>query len=258
MSERTNPAGSEEPTTSGAPAFPNPAFPNPDLSGPAFTSPAAPSPGTTSPASPDATASTAFAATPAVPAQPPDGSSPQPSTARRRAGAVALVAGGVLAGGILATTLSAVADSDSGSSSSTQAPNTRPTTPDGAIDESQPQRSDEELLTGDVAASVEAAALEAYPGATILRLETDSDGVYEAHLVTADGQRVTVEVGEDFTVTGEEAMGPGGMGGPGGPRGHGPREGVDGGTRTAPESGLSTPDDDGTGDDGGTGDGSTT
>jgi hypothetical protein len=32
--------------------------------------------------------------------------------------------------------------------------------------------------------------------------------VYEAHLVTTDGTRVTVEVGTDFAVTGEEAAGP--------------------------------------------------
>jgi hypothetical protein len=36
-------------------------------------------------------------------------------------------------------------------------------------------------------------------------VETDSDGVYEAHLVTRSGQRVTVEVGRDFKVTGLEA-----------------------------------------------------
>ncbi len=249
MSERTNPAGSEEPTTSGSPDFSTPDVTGPAFSTPDFTNPATPTP---TPNMPDATTPSTFAATPVPPPQPQGGPSPQPPRARRRAGAVALVAGGVLAGGILATTLSAAADSDAGSGSSTQAPSdARPTAPDGTIDESQPQRSDEELLTGDVASSVEAAALEAYPGATILRVETDSDGVYEAHLVTADGQRVTVEVGEDFTVTGEEAMGAGGMGGPGGPGGHGPREGTDGGTRTAPEGGLSTPDGGGT-DDGAT------
>jgi len=44
-----------------------------------------------------------------------------------------------------------------------------------------------------------------YPGATIQRVETDSAGVYEAHLVTADGNRVTVELDANFNVTGEEA-----------------------------------------------------
>ena len=72
---------------------------------------------------------------------------------------------------------------------------------------------DEELLTGTTADKVRKAALAKYPGATIQRIETDSDGVYEAHLVTADGQPVTVELDKDFTVTGEEAGGHGGHGG---------------------------------------------
>lgn len=38
----------------------------------------------------------------------------------------------------------------------------------------------------------------------MVRIETDSNGVYEAHLTTADGDRVTVEVDADFAVTGEE------------------------------------------------------
>lgn len=59
-------------------------------------------------------------------------------------------------------------------------------------------------MTGDIAAQVEAAALAEYPDVTVVRLETDSDGVYEAHLETADGTEVTVEVDENFEVTGEE------------------------------------------------------
>ena len=47
-----------------------------------------------------------------------------------------------------------------------------------------------------------------YPRATVLRVETDSDGVYEAHLTTSGGKRVTVEVDKSFKVTGEES-GPG-------------------------------------------------
>jgi hypothetical protein len=74
----------------------------------------------------------------------------------------------------------------------------------GTGDESKSQRPDEHLLTGDTASKVRAAALAKYPGAAIQRVETDSDGVYEAHLTTADGKRVTVEVGKDFAVTGEE------------------------------------------------------
>jgi hypothetical protein len=80
--------------------------------------------------------------------------------------------------------------------------------PRGDADESKSQRPDEELLTGDTAAKVREAALARYPGATILRVETDADGVYEAHLTTSDGRRVTVEVDRSFEVTGEES-GPG-------------------------------------------------
>jgi hypothetical protein len=62
------------------------------------------------------------------------------------------------------------------------------------------------LLTWDAASKgFEAAALANYPGATVLRIETGSNGVYEAHLWTADGQRATAEVGKEFAVTGLES-----------------------------------------------------
>ncbi|SDS50106.1 hypothetical protein SAMN04488570_2018 [Nocardioides scoriae] len=79
-------------------------------------------------------------------------------------------------------------------------------------------------LTGTTADKVEAAALAAYPGATVDRLETDSEGVYEAHVTTADGEQLVVQVGRDFTVTGTQSFdGGGGRGdhdgdGPGGDR----------------------------------------
>ena len=50
------------------------------------------------------------------------------------------------------------------------------------------------------------------PDATIERTETDSGGVYESHIVTADGDRLTVLVDEDFAVTGTETGGRGGRG----------------------------------------------
>jgi type IV secretory pathway TrbL component len=130
---------------------------------------------------------------------------------RSRGAAAALVAGGLLAGGVLASTLAATAASTS--PSATPSASSTAAAPDATRDESKSQRPDEKLLTGTTASKVRAAALAKYPGATIQRVETDSDGVYEAHLVTAAGQRVTVEVGKDFAVTGEEA---GGHGGPGG------------------------------------------
>jgi hypothetical protein len=112
----------------------------------------------------------------------------------------ALVGSGLVAGGILAGTLTATAADDGAT-----------TAPTSAADDDRGGRHDgggrgagEEALTGDTAASVEAAVLEEYPDATIERLETDADGVYEAHITTADGDRVTVELGEDFAITGTE------------------------------------------------------
>ena len=131
---------------------------------------------------------------------------------RRWGTAAAIAAGGLLAGIVIAGTVTATADPTStttpDSSYSSSEPGAQPGTGGGAPrDESKSQRPDEQLLTGDTAEQVKAAALAKYPGATIQRVETDSDGVYEAHLTTADGKRVTVEVGKDYAVTGEEAGG---------------------------------------------------
>ena len=118
----------------------------------------------------------------------------------------ALAAGGLLVGGVLVGTLTANAADTTSTADQTgayDAPAGRRAS--GHIDESQSQRPDEELLSGDTASKVQAAALAKYPGATVLRVETDSDGVYEAHLETTDGQRVTVEVDKAFKVTGEES-----------------------------------------------------
>ena len=62
-------------------------------------------------------------------------------------------------------------------------------------------------LTGTTAAKVKAAALAKSPGSTIDRLETDSDGVYEAHVTTKGGDDVIVQVGKAFTVTGTQTGG---------------------------------------------------
>ena len=113
--------------------------------------------------------------------------------------------GGLMAGVVIATTLSAVAAEDTPGTSSETA------------DPGSPPCAHEELLTGETADKVEAAALEKYPGATVVRIETDSDGAYEAHLVKADGTPVTVEVNKSFEVTGEEAGGFGHGHGPWGP-----------------------------------------
>ena len=136
----------------------------------------------------------------------------EPGVWRRWGGKVALAAGGLLAGGVLVGSLTAsaadnntaaAAVNSAGAYQSNGAPGGQ--RPGGKVDESKSQRPDEQLLTGDTAAKVRAAALAKYPGATVLRVETDSDGVYEAHMQTSDGKRVTVEVDKSFKVTGEEA-----------------------------------------------------
>ncbi|WP_199583184.1 hypothetical protein [Blastococcus sp. TF02-09] len=110
-------------------------------------------------------------------------------TWKRWGSGAGLVAAGLIAGGVLAGTVTASAEEDGTTGTSAS--------------------SDEQPLTGDTKTQVEEAVLEAYPGATIERSETDDGGVYEAHITTADGEELTVEVGEDFTVTGTETGGHG-------------------------------------------------
>ena len=66
----------------------------------------------------------------------------------------------------------------------------------------------EELLSGDVASKVRAAALAKVPG-TVERVETnvDSSAPYEAHIRKADGTEVEVQVGSDYTVSAVNEVG---------------------------------------------------
>jgi hypothetical protein len=59
-------------------------------------------------------------------------------------------------------------------------------------------------LSGKIKRRVEAAAIARFPGATIVRTETDADGsaAYEVHLVRADGTSATVNVDRQFDVVG--------------------------------------------------------
>jgi hypothetical protein len=64
----------------------------------------------------------------------------------------------------------------------------------------------ETLLTGTSADKAKAAALAAVPGATIIRVETDSGGSpYEAHVTKSDGTQVTVKLDSNFKVTGTQS-----------------------------------------------------
>jgi hypothetical protein len=147
-------------------------------------------------------------------------SNDEPRTRGKRMVRVAAVgAAGLVAGGVLAGTLSANAATDSSQQTGSgtadgQAPNGGPQG-NGNTDPTKPMRSDEKLLTGATKAKVTAAVKAKYPKATFQRVETDSDGVYEAHVVN-NGAMLTVKVGKDFTVTGVDSGPPAGGRGQGG------------------------------------------
>jgi hypothetical protein len=112
----------------------------------------------------------------------------------------ASVAGGAF--GAAALGGSAVAQTDDSTSS---APSTQAAAPDPSQGGHMANGVTEELLTGDTADKVTAAAKEAVPDGTIERVETDAESSpYEAHVTKADGTHVTVKVASDFTVTSVE------------------------------------------------------
>ena len=134
--------------------------------------------------------------------------------ARTYAGMAGLLAAGVVAGGILAGSLTAsAADSTTSPTPSASVSQDAETTNPNSRDPSKPQRSDETLLTGATAAKVKAAVSVKYPGATFVRIETDSDGVYEAHITKADGSDAIVQLDKTFAITGEDQGGGGHRGG---------------------------------------------
>ncbi len=135
--------------------------------------------------------------------QPSD--TPHPPRRRGRWIATAAVATGAmlgaagLAGAATATTSSTTAASSSTAAAARPAPDANGARPDPSTLTNGPG---ETLLTGDDAATAEAAALKAVPGATIIRVETDSSGsAYEAHVKKADGSMATVRFDKDFNVT---------------------------------------------------------
>jgi hypothetical protein len=123
---------------------------------------------------------------------------------KHRTAVIASAVGLSLGGGAIAS-----AASRSGSS----------TTPSTTTQAAPPAHPDEQALTRDTAAKVKAAALAKVPGATVLRVETDAGGVYEAHVRQADGTEAEVHVDKDDNVTSVDTRPAGG--GRGGPGGHG-------------------------------------
>ena len=130
----------------------------------------------------------------------------------RKAVIGAALAGSTLMGGALGAAL-LNGTATAASSSSTTAPAASSASPSNGGAPADPSLGGhvgangtrEELLTGDTAEKVKAAALAAVPGGTIQRVETDAEGSpYEAHMTKADGTRVTVKVDSSFKVTGTE------------------------------------------------------
>jgi hypothetical protein len=121
--------------------------------------------------------------------------------------AVAAVAAAALGGAVIANaaSTSTTTTASSGSTATRQAPPPR----DPSMGGHQANGKTEQLLTGDTASKVEAAAKAKVPGATIERVENDVDtgSPYEAHMRKADGSEVIVYVNSSFEVTGTGTMG---------------------------------------------------
>ena len=142
-----------------------------------------------------------------------------------------LITSALVAGTALGAAGVASAATDSSGTNDAPAPSSMPAPPQGAPMGAPPQGQDpftmehgpgEELLTGTIAEQVTAKALEAVPGATVIRVETDPHGgTYEAHMKQADGTAVTVTFNEDLSVKStEDGFGPRPQGAP-----HGDRDG---------------------------------
>ena len=116
-------------------------------------------------------------------------------------GSATLVAASLISGGALLTAPAASAAESTTGATPSASSSTEPAVPaTGAARRSHLRHARSTPLTGDVAAKVKAAALAKYPGATVRRVDTDSHGTYEAHLVTAAGRHITVKIGRDFAV----------------------------------------------------------
>jgi hypothetical protein len=145
--------------------------------------------------------------------------------------AAALVAGGAVGAIIGVPGVSGA--QDSGTTTTTVAAEQETTTttegsaettePDASTDSTDPARPDGDCdktpLADDIAAKVEAAALEAVPGGEVLRTMAGRDGTgYAAHVEKEDGTHVVVLMDDAFAVTSVEDA-PAGRGGPGGRHG---------------------------------------
>ncbi len=123
-------------------------------------------------------------------------------------GAAGLLTAGLMAGSFMTIAGANAADTTStpsSSSSSTSAP----------VPPTFKAHTPEEAVTGDLATTLGDLAKTKVPGATIDRIEKDSDGVatYEVHMTKTDGTRVTVNFDANNAITSVDTMPAGGPGG---------------------------------------------
>jgi uncharacterized membrane protein YkoI len=123
-----------------------------------------------------------------------------PTKIKRTLMALALVAAAALGGSAISG--AATNDSKGATGSTGSAQTTASAARDRNVDQSKAMHPGEKLLTGDTASKVEAAAKKELSGATIQRVENDSDGgaAYEAHVLKSDGTEATVLVNKSFNV----------------------------------------------------------
>ena len=152
-------------------------------------------------------------------------------------GGASLLAAGLIAGSFAGISGAAAASYPTSTTPVTTTTTTDPSTPTattapvyptnpgapGTPDASKPAHTPETPITGDLATTLTDLALAKYPGATVDRVENDTDGAtYEVHLTLADGSHVTVLFDADKNITATEtgpAFGPNGPKGPHGDRG---------------------------------------
>jgi hypothetical protein len=130
---------------------------------------------------------------------------------------LAVIAGGALGGAAIASAAnSGTNTTNTSNTTSTPAPgypmqsqNGPPTPRNPALGGHQANGKTEELLTGDTASKVRAAAEAKVPGGTIERVETNVDTAapYEAHIKKSGGSEVIVYIDANFNVTGTGTMG---------------------------------------------------
>ena len=122
--------------------------------------------------------------------------------------AASTITGGAIGAALLGGGAANAQTSTDGSTSSSDATTPAPAERDPKVGGHAANGITEELLTGDTAASVTAAAQAAVPDGTIDRVENDAEGAaYEAHMTKADGSHVTVKLDASFNVTDIETGG---------------------------------------------------